>query len=263
MRRRTCKILVIGLSLGWFAASASANQLTNGNFSQTGTSCNDASEPQDSIPCSWGLDGPATVSNMNVISSAELPSGLAPPTLYTGNYVAFAGGGGGQDCLDQFISTTKDDDYTVTFYAALVGPDPGNAYLTFQWDASGPTNCTQPSSLVPCQLGQTGNQTVFQFDANVLPTTDTLCSGTPCFNYYSYTFTASTTGTTQVYFHGADLDAGTGSGNGGNFVVVADADIEQLSPSPEPTSLLLITSGLAIVWCRRFRKQKTRKNGIQ
>jgi hypothetical protein len=232
MRRRRLSILVIALSSGWFAASASANLLTNGDFTQI---CSVAGESQDTIPCGWGLDGPATVSNMTVISqsSALLPSGLAAPPSYSGNYVAFAGGGGGQDCLDEFISTTPGDTYTVNFYAALVGPNPSNAFLTFQWDANG-----------------NSNQTVSQFDSS---STDTSCTGQPCFNHYSYTFTSSVndTGSTRIYFHGADLDAGAGSGNAGNFVLVAGADIEQAT-APEPTSLLLTGSGLAIVGCLRF-----------
>ena len=241
MRRRRLWIVVIALSSSWFVASASANLLTNGDFTQTGTSCNNAGEPQDIIPCGWGLDGPATVSNMAVIlqSSTLLPSGLPAPPLYSGNYVAFAGGGGGQDCLDEFISTTPGDIYNVTFYAALVGPDPGNAFLTFQWDASG-----------------NSNQTVSQFN---FPTTDTLCAGNPCFNFYSYTFTSSLNdaGRTQIYFHGADLDEGTGSGNGGNFVVIANADIERQVAAPEPASLLLTGLGLAIVGCLRFTAFKS------
>lgn len=242
MRRGCLRILVLALSSGWFAGSASANLLTNGNFTQI---CSVAGETQDTIPCGWGLDGPATVSNMTVISqvSTLLPSGLAAPPLYSGDYVAFGGGGGGQDCLDEFISTTPGDIYTVTFYAALVGPNPGNAFLTFQWDASG-----------------NSNQTVFQFNS---PTTDTLCGDQPCFNFYSYTFTSSLNdgGSTQIYFHGADLDEGSGSGNAGNFVIVADPDIEQQATAPEPTSLLLIVAGLAIIGCLRFTAFKTNMAG--
>jgi len=275
MNGQLSKIFLRVLLIGWFSASAFANVLQNGGFA-TSPSCQAASlsgsglsqtdVPYDTtLPCDWLLDGPASiVSNVNAIqqSSSELPSGLVSPPLYTGNYVAFAGGGG-VDCLDQFVSTTQGDDYIVSFYAAVVGPSPGfNASLTFEWVASG--NCTQTSSVLPCPLGETGDETVSQFGGNGIYETDTLCAGIPCFNYYSYTFTASTTGMTQVFFHGGDLDEGDAQpGNGGNFVLVADADIEQVSPStPEPTSLLLIISGLAILG-RCGSGNKTRKNGFQ
>jgi hypothetical protein len=268
------------LLLSWLASSASAsNLLTNGNFSEQSSlgACNDASgqysngtpEPQDNLPCGWGLDGPATVSDVNVVAPSTY--GLADPEG-SANYVAFSGGGGGQDCLTETIPTTIGDTYTISFWVAVTGPVANDAAaLTFEWDGNyynpndPSTYCSNNGNVCANEEGVEVDQYLYNsyFYPYVLPTY-TSVTDEP-FAEFTYTVTANLS-ETQIFFHGQDLINGsTANQPTDSALLLADASIvlDSSSSTPEPTSLLLISLGVVIVGCLQFRKHKTSGMGVR
>lgn len=253
-----CRILgIASLLASSVSRGVSANLLPdNGTFSASqscqAASLNGYSEPQDYLPCGWELDGPAAVSGVNVVGPSVYD--VADP-LGAAQYLAFTGGDGGQDCLLAEIPTVAGDSYLVSFWVAIVGPQPNyTAALTFEWDTNSPNGYCQGSPAgTPCS--GPGDQLLYNsyFYWNIAPnypnTTD------EPFKEFTFTVKADITGMTGVYFHGEDYDPSSTT----SALLVADASVVQVSATPEPGSLWMTCVGFAILGLMLVKLDRQRR----
>jgi hypothetical protein len=213
---RPC-LLITFLFLVCIRAHGDNNLILNGSYEGT-TYQKTFSGYTDTLPTSWTNSPPTSLSNLDVFANGSGP-GVAESGTH---YIAFQSteSNGTQDCLNQIISTTPGQKYTISFWVGMTASAGSQFGMTLEWDSGGANDTTL------------GAGTFFYHPTN---------SPAEAYTLFSYTETASSD-FTSVYFHGADA---TGA------VLLDNVSITSVAV-PEPNVLGLISaSGLMLLALRR------------
>jgi hypothetical protein len=152
-------------------------------------------QPQDLIPSGW-TDGPPGTSGSNLVVTnfVDAANGLHDHGNTGGNYMRYQGLAP-FDCLYQDFATVPNQQYTVSFWGALVGNGGPNVALDPVWDENGAHQDHMGAS----------DHTTYWYES---PSSS---RGTTNYQLFTFTETASNTGTTRIDFHGMDANGGTSS----------------------------------------------------
>jgi len=219
------------------AVDARADLIANGSFESTTTPAVSAGSFQNFGPGSTGIPGWTVVgaggTNVSVVSGTDVEGGISYPAEQGSFWLDLTGDGANSDTegVEQTVSTTIGDKYTLTFWVGNVD-NPGLA--------------VGPTSTVNLSINGVGSAY----------TNSSTNSTTLTWEQFTVPFVASASSVTVKFLNGAP-----GSDNVNGLDNIALVDNGPASTVPEPSLVVLLGAGLlglsGIVRRRNRRTQKS------